>query len=196
MVTLAESGKVSPRLLLRTSVASALESRAAGIRSRVTALTSGLPSESVRLDQVIAARAANYQPNRTDVKNGAKVFSLNCAICHRYKDVGANIGPSLDGIGVRGPAKLFEDILDPSRNVDPAFQRTTLRLKSGEEVVGMNLQTTPDSVTVTELGGKVLTFPASQVTSTKTEAVSIMPPAFEQAIAPDDLNDLIAYLIK
>jgi putative heme-binding domain-containing protein len=196
LLSLAEDGVVPPRLLLRTSVTSALESRSAGIRSRVARLTSELPSETVRLDQVIAARVANYQPKRADLANGAKIFALHCAACHRYKEIGANIGPSLDGIGVRGAARLFEDILDPSRNIDPAFQRTTVRLKSGEEFVGMNLQASAEAVTLTEIGGKHLRLTASEVGATKTETVSVMPQAFEQLIAPEELGDLVAYLMK
>jgi putative heme-binding domain-containing protein len=195
LVALAESGKISPRLLVRSSVANALEHRAAAIRNRVSALTAALPSESVRLEQVIAERVANYRPARTDPLNGAKVFALNCAACHHFRDTGGNIGPSLDGIGVRGPARLFEDILDPSRNIDPAFQRTTLTLKSGAEIVGCNIQSSPDTVTINEIGGKVLTFSPGQIAKTRTDAVSIMPAVFEQSIAPDDLSDVIAYLI-
>ena len=196
LLGLVERGQVPTRLLLRTAVASALESKPATVRRRVATLTSGLPTESVRLDQVIAARVANHQPNRRDLAQGAKVFAVHCAACHRFKDNGANIGPSLDGIGIRGAARLFEDILDPSRNVEPAFQRTTVRLKSGEEVIGMNQQASAESVTLTEIGGKTVTFPASQVAATKTETISIMPPIFEQAIAPHDLDDLVAYLMK
>jgi putative heme-binding domain-containing protein len=196
LLALAESAKVSPRLLVRSSVASGLESRSEPIRQRYLALTRALPSESVRLDQVIAERVANYRPGRTDPVNGAKVFAMNCAPCHRYKDTGGNIGPSLDGIGVRGPARLFEDILDPSRNVDPAFQRTTLKLKTGEEIVGMNYQATAESVTLTEIGGKVLTYSPAQVAAARTEPISVMPAVFEQTIAPDDLGDVIAFLLK
>ena len=126
----------------------------------------------------------------------ARKFSRRIAPhAHRFRDTGGNIGPSLDGIGVRGPAKLFEDVLDPSRNVDPAFQRTTVTLKSGQEHVGCNLQRSGEAVTLNEIGGKALTFPAAEVASGRADAISIMPSVFEQSIAPDDLSDVIAYLM-
>lgn len=195
LLALAEKGEVTPRLLVRSSVANVLSQRSSPVQQRVSALTANLPAESVRLDQVIAHRVANYRPARTDPINGAKLFAQNCATCHRFRDAGGNVGPSLDGIGVRGPARLFEDILDPSRNVDPAFQRATVVLKSGQEIVGCNLQATSDGVTLSEIGGKPLTFAAADVASTRTDPVSLMPSVFEQSIAVDDLSDVIAYLM-
>ena len=59
------------------------------------------------------------------------VFLKNCTTCHQMGGQGALIGPQLDGIGNRGLERLVEDILDPSRNVDPAFFATLYVLKDG-----------------------------------------------------------------
>jgi putative heme-binding domain-containing protein len=196
LLNLAETGKISARLLVRTSVATALAHRGESLRSRSTAITAALPSESVRLDEVIAQRVSSYRPARTDPVNGSRVFAQYCAVCHHYRDTGGNVGPSLDGIGVRGMARLFEDILDPNRNIDPAFQRTTVTLKSGEELVGANFQSSADGATLTELGGKTLTIEPDKIATSRTDPVSIMPAVFEQSVAADDLGDVIAYLMS
>ena len=96
------------------------------LRERIAALTKSLPPEDARLDALVAYRVGamgNFKPDRA---HGAAVFAMNCALCHRFRDAGGNLGPSLDGIASRALPRLVEDILDPNRNVDPMFRMTTL----------------------------------------------------------------------
>ncbi|MCC6233239.1 MAG: ThuA domain-containing protein, partial [Verrucomicrobiales bacterium] len=46
--------------------------------------------------------------------NGAKLFTANCAPCHKYKNEGAEFAPSLTGMGAHGPEDLLIHILDPN----------------------------------------------------------------------------------
>ena len=49
-----------------------------------------------------------------------------------------------------GPlARLVEDILDPNRNVDPAFRLTAVTLKNGETKSGLNHREEGDRVLLT-----------------------------------------------
>ena len=50
---------------------------------------------------------------------------------------GGVVGPHLDGVGNRGLERLIEDVLDPSRNVDPSFRYSTVSLKNGEVFSGL-----------------------------------------------------------
>jgi putative heme-binding domain-containing protein len=195
LADLAANGRVNPALLRQRYVALALEKRPAELRARVAEITRNLPPEDARLDAVIAQRVAaanNYQP---DPARGAPLFATHCATCHRFRDQGGNVGPSLDGIGSRPLSRLVEDILDPNRNVDPTFRVATLTLRSGETKSGFNLR---------EEGGRVrLTDPATtqsfsvakaDIVSTTHAATSPMPAAFETLLPEQDFFDLIEYL--
>jgi putative membrane-bound dehydrogenase-like protein len=187
----------APRwLLTHKYVTTAFESRGAHLRARVAELTRDLPPEDVRLDTVIYQRLRGHYVRRPQLQpaRGAEVFRQFCAACHRMGDTGANIGPSLDGIGARGYQRLMEDILDPSRNVDPAFRVVTVTLKNGETHTGVNLREEGGAVVASDAAGKDVRFPKTQVASTKTERVSLMPQIFESAIPEEDFYHLIAFL--
>ena len=79
---------------------------------------------------------AGFAKAKADAKLGAAVFKTNCGNCHQLGGEGAKVGPQLDGVGIRGLDRLFEDILYPSRNVDQAMRSTILSLKDGRNVTG------------------------------------------------------------
>src|ERR1700704_3652253 len=81
------------------------------------------------LDEQIAKLTAGLPS--PDIARGKQIFTKNCAICHKLGDEGAKIGPQLDGIGIRGVARVMEDVLDPNRNVDQSFRTTTLVTTNG-----------------------------------------------------------------
>ena len=191
-----EAGKASPRLLLNKAVAGPLITRPKPLRDRAVTLTKDLPPEDARLDAVIAERAAAYGKAKPDATHGAQVFQQSCAVCHRFRNAGGNVGPALDGTAARGPARLIEDILDPNRNVDPAFRQAIIETKDGRTFVGVNLRASDTALTFTEATGKDTTLARADIKSQTISNLSIMPPVFETVFAEKDLADLLAYLLE
>jgi putative heme-binding domain-containing protein len=186
---------VRPALLRHRYVALAFEKRTPALRERAAALTKSLPPEDARLDALIAYRLGamgNFKPDRA---HGAAVFSANCAVCHRFQSTGGNVGPSLDGISSRALPRLVEDILDPSRNVDPEFRLTTVTLKNGESRAGMNYRVEGERVILRDPATtQDVTVAKSDVTETAPSSVSPMPAAFETLLSEQDFFDLIDFL--
>lgn len=195
LLELAAAGRVRPALLRHRYVALALEPRSEGLRNRVVALTKSLPPEDARLDALVAYRIgalANFKPDRGQ---GAVVFATNCASCHRFQGIGGNLGPSLDGIGSRAPARLVEDILDPSRNVDPAFRLTTLTLQNGETRTGLNFRDEGARVFLRDpSSGEEIVVSKLDIAATQPSAISPMPAAFETVLSEQDFFDLLDFL--
>lgn len=195
LLGLAAVGRVRPALLRHRYVALAFEKRPPALRERVTALTKALPAEDARLDAVVAARVGamgNFKPDRT---HGAAVFTANCATCHRFLNAGGNLGPSLDGIASRALARLVEDILDPSRNVDPEFRLTTITLKNGETKSGMNYRTEGDRVFLRDPAtAQDIAIARTDVAEITPSPASPMPAAFETILSEQDFFDLLDYL--
>ena len=195
LLDLAASGRVRPTLLKHRYVAAALEPRAAALRERATALTKTLPPEDARIDAVIAARLGAAGSHRADATRGAPLFAMHCAACHRFRDTGGNVGPSLDGIGSRAIQRLVEDILDPSRNVDPAFRLTSVTLKNGETKSGMNFREEAARVLLTDpANGQDVAIARSDIATTTVLATSPMPATFETALSESEFFDLIEFL--
>jgi putative heme-binding domain-containing protein len=195
LLNLAAAGRVRPALLKHRYVVTALEKRPAALRERATALTQSLPPEDARLDAVIAARlgaAGNHQP---DAARGAPLFAQHCAACHRFHDQGGNLGPSLDGIGSRPLPRLVEDILDPSRNIDPTFRLTTVTLKNGETKSGMNHREEGERVLLTDPATtETIAIAKRDVAAIALSPSSPMPAAFETALTEAEFFDLLEFL--
>ncbi|MEO6002012.1 MAG: c-type cytochrome [Opitutus sp.] len=195
LVELASAGMFNPALLRQRYVAAAIEKRSSDIRARVEKLTQNLPAEDARLDAVIAQRLAASSKYQPDAKRGALVFAAQCAACHRLHDQGGTIGPSLDGISSRSTARLIEDILDPNRNIDPAFQLTTITRRNGETNTGMNLREEGGELLLTIPGtAQTIAVAKADVAETSRSPLSPMPASFETAIAEKDFFDLLEYL--
>ena len=86
---------------------------------------------------LIAQRRRGFLAAKTEAKRGQAVFEKNCVACHRVKKDGGKIGPDLNGVGRRGLDRMLEDVLDPHRNVDPDFRRTTVVTTEGGILSGL-----------------------------------------------------------
>jgi putative heme-binding domain-containing protein len=167
------------------------------VRERAERLTAALPPEDARLDAVIAERNGSFAAAVKDLHRGAAVFAQNCAACHRIGGTGGNLGPNLDGIGVRGASRLIEDILDPSRNVDPVFRLASVTLRNGETAGGMDLREEGSELRVVDPAtGTERRFAKADVVSHAVLASSAMPAAFESALSEQEFHDLLAYLLR
>ncbi len=196
LLSLVENGKAPARLLRLASVADALAKRPQPLRERVAALTKDLPPEDARLDAVIAARAEAYRVAKPYAAKGKAVFLAQCAVCHKYRNEGGNVAPNLDGVVARGPHRLVEDILDPSRNIDGAFRQIIIETKDGQAFSGVNFRESPESLTVTDATGKDVTIARANVKMQTVSRLSLMPPAFEQTIPAEDFNNLLGFLLR
>jgi putative heme-binding domain-containing protein len=206
LLQLIEEGRASATLLRQKAAASALAVQAANapkLGQHVALLTKDLPPEDARLDGVIAQRVEAFRaatadgaPRRADAAHGAQVFQQNCAVCHRFRNAGGNVGPNLDGTAARGVHRLTEDILDPNRNVDPAFRQTFVETRDGQTFVGANVREQGETLTMTDATGKDVTVAKNAIKAQTQSRLSLMPPAFEAQLSPGDFNDLLAFLLE
>jgi putative heme-binding domain-containing protein len=197
------AGHAAPTLLRHNAVAGPLSSRPPALLEKAAALTKDLPPENARLDQVIAQRAAEYRQalgrppgERPNPERGQQLFMKNCAVCHRVKGQGGNIGPALDGVGARGIERLLEDILDPNRNVDPAFRQVIVETTDGRTLAGVHPHQSGELLVLNDAEGKETSVPLAQVKSQTISAISLMPPVFEQLLSGPELNDLVTWLLQ
>jgi len=196
LVRLVELGRAPAAVLRHFWVARELEARSGALRERIATLVRDLPSEDVRLEGVVRKRTAAFPTAQADFSRGGVVFRENCAICHRIRDEGSNLAPSLDGLASRGLMRIIEDILDPNRNVDPAYRLTTITTRAGHTHSGMNYREIGDNVLLNQaVTGEEITVPRGEVIATERHRNSAMPPVFENAIPERQFYDLLAFLL-
>ncbi len=159
-------------------------------------LTANLPKVDEQVQKLIDQRIAQYDPAKASPQRGQQVFSKNCMVCHRIAGMGNQIGPQLDGIGIRGVAPLAEDVLDPSRNVDAAFRYSTFVLQNGDVIAGLPRHEEGQSLIVADSTGKEIPIARSQIKRQVVSNLSLMPSNFGEILKPDEFNDLMSYLLS
>lgn len=197
MLELVAAGKASPRLLLDPVIRNRLNAhKIEGLDERIKRLTANLPSESEQLVKLIDERRAQYSSAEASVEKGLPLFEKNCAICHQVGGKGQKIGPQLDGIGARGLARLVEDVLDPNRNVDPAFRAVTLQMSDGRVLVGLIRRTEGETIVLADNKGKEFTVSKREIDEQQPSTLSLMPANVGEILTADEFQHLMAYLLS
>lgn len=187
-----ESGKASA-LLLRDSI---IRQQIGEDHPRLTALLDRLPDPSTELPGLIAARQEGFHQADRSTDRGQGVFQSQCAVCHSINREDGKLGPNLDGIQVRGVERILEDILDPNRNVDPAFMLTTIRTQDGNNVSGISARSEDGFVILTDPSGQTNRIPEDTISEQIPSHFSMMPAAYGALIPENDLYDLVEFLLK
>lgn len=195
LLTAIASGKASPRLLLEPAVIASLrQHRVPGLDERVQKLTAGLPPADETISNRIRDRLNDLQKSPGDPAVGAKVFQQHCAACHQIGGQGAKIGPQLDGIGARSLERLLEDILDPNRNVDPAFRKSRISMTDGREFQGLVLRDEGELVVLADEKGQEIRLEKAQIEERSVSPLSPMPANWADLIPLAEFRHLIAFL--
>jgi putative heme-binding domain-containing protein len=197
LLTLIKSGHAPPQLLQNQSVRQSLAAlKSADLAEQIEELTADLPPAAAEIEKDIQHRKHSFADRPGDAARGRLVFEKNCAICHRVGTLGKVVGPQLDGIGNRGSERVIEDMLDPNRNVDLAFQTTTLALDSGKAVSGLLRREEGAVYVLIDNKGEEFTVPKKEVDERLTSRTSLMPEGLTKAFPEQDFNDLLAFLLQ
>jgi putative heme-binding domain-containing protein len=168
----------------------------ADVEPRIADLTRHLPPADQALRQLIARVAADHAKAAASPAAGREIFARSCANCHRIADVGGVVGPQLDGVGLRGPERLLEDILDPHRNVDEAFRTTVVTTTDGRVVAGLKLRAEGGDLILADAAGKELRIAAAEIDAVAVSPLSPMASNMLEQIGERNLPDLLAYLFE
>lgn len=149
-------------------------------------------TSSVISPRELAESISNLSP---DLDNGMQLFNLHCSICHKFKQVGQLVGPQLDGIANRGQMRLIEDIINPSLNLDVAFQARMIELDSGELLTGLFKNTNGRQRVFVDVQGKEFSVDSESIVEESVLSQSLMPPSFSQILTKQEMANLVGFLM-
>ena len=134
-----------------------------------------------------------------DAARGRSIFTANtaaqCKTCHKVGDLGENVGPDLTKVGAKyNKASLLEQILDPSKTIDPAFTTYLLETKDGRVVSGLAVEKTASGVVLKDAQGKSVRFTTGEIERLVPQSRSLMPELLLRDLTAQQVADLLEFL--
>lgn len=127
-----------------------------------------------------------------NAENGHKIFTANCAVCHKFQGEGKEVAPDLTGMGVHGAAELLVHVLDPNRVVEANFIAYSIETKDDESFDGIIATENKNSVVLRNASAD-FEIPRSKIKSQRSTGRSLMPEGFE-ALGGEALRDLLTFI--
>lgn len=196
LFTLVEHHQLPPQVIADRAVKERLTAaKLTDFDQRFAKLTAGLSGNGAELQQIMDTRRTGFNRDTASAERGRAVFEKSCAVCHQLDGKGAVVGPQLDGVGNRGLERLIEDVLDPSRNVDPAFRPNLVTLKDDTSITGLLRREEGEVIVFVDSLGKEIKVAKKDITERRESQLSLMPSNFADALPTDEFYDLMAYLL-
>jgi putative membrane-bound dehydrogenase-like protein len=130
------------------------------------------------------------------VERGAAVFDKNCAQCHAFRGLGHEVGANLGEFAGKSVADFVQAILDPNSAINPNYLAYHVETKDGRSLSGVVRGETASGLTLVQGGGVRETILRSDLKEIRAGTLSLMPEGLEQAMSPQDVADLIAWIKK
>jgi len=174
-------------------------------------ITTGVPGTAMppftmqppEVSSVIAFIRAGFDPAGTAVKvgnaaRGRQVFEGKgtCTTCHRVNGTGPRVAPDLSDIGAaRTPAALQRALTDPSAGMLPINRPVRIAMKDGRTLTGRRVNEDTFTVQVIDQQERLLSLEKKDIKSLEVQTTSPMP-SYNGKLTPDEMSDVIAYLIS
>ncbi|MBL9084918.1 MAG: c-type cytochrome [Planctomycetales bacterium] len=132
---------------------------------------------------------------KADASAGRAIFNKSCANCHVLYGEGRKIGPDLTGSNRKNLDYLLENVVDPSASVAADFRSVSVTLADGRVLSGVVGEQNDRTVTLlTAQEPQVLD--RNEIEELTPTGQSLMPDGQLQQMAPDQIRDLIKYLMS
>lgn len=134
-------------------------------------------------------------------KRGQELFlAIKCGSCHTMKGEGGSVGPDLTQLGSRFSKRdMLEAIIEPSKVISDQYESKVFNMKDGTSVLGRLMSENEKAYIISQnpYAPQVTKELAKKdVQDIKRSEVSIMPPGTLNTMNPDELKDIMAYLMS
>ena len=121
-----------------------------------------------------------------------------CFRCHEFEGRGYNVGPDLSTVGrSMTRERLVQSLVDPSREIAPQFTNWAIQTTEGEVLTGIHVGDEVDGrMRFADQNGRVFHVHPNDIDQRKPSSQSIMPEGLVDNLTPQELRDLIAFLLR
>lgn len=132
---------------------------------------------------------------KADLKTGRVLFQAVCSACHMLYGAGGKVGPDLTGSGRANLDYLLENIADPSSVIGADYRMVVVTLKDGRILSGVVAAQTDKTLTLRMLTEETV-LEKADIVKQESPPLSMMPEGLLLAFQPDQVRDLLAYLMS
>jgi putative heme-binding domain-containing protein len=119
-----------------------------------------------------------------------------CLSCHAVNGKGSRKAPDLSDIGTNRSAGMIErTLLDPDEQMLPINRPVHIVTRGGKAIDGRRLNEDTYTVQLTDEEGRLYSMQKDQLREFKIATKSPMP-SYKGELSPEELADLVAYLIS
>jgi putative heme-binding domain-containing protein len=158
------------------------------------------PGRRWKVDSAEAVMATGL--NSRNFEQGRAMFTATlCSSCHRVAGEGGEIGPDLTQLGTRFSTRdILVSIIEPSKQVSDQYAATYFYMKDGTSILGRLSNQDKDKYYISQnpfAPEQVREILKKDVSRTSiSDAPSIMLPGLINGLNPEELKDLMAYLVS
>jgi putative membrane-bound dehydrogenase-like protein len=153
------------------------------------------PEEKRKIVNELKQELTKQSLAAANATHGRTVFKATCANCHRLFGDGGTVAPDLTGSGRHNLDYLLENIVDPSAVVNKDFRMSVVRMADGRILNGL-VTSQDDERVVLQTAKEKLTLMRNDIDEIKLTTLSPMPEGILQPLKPEQVRDLIAYLMS
>ena len=133
-----------------------------------------------------------------DAGRGETLFwsqALNCGSCHKIGDRGTAVGPDFSTIGrLRSREDLLQNILEPSRRIEPNYSSYNARTADGRSFIGLVVKRSESEVVLRDAQNKEIVLATKNIEELLPSPVSLMPSGQLAGLTAKQAADLLEYL--
>lgn len=148
------------------------------------------------------ARAALFERYRRlasqpgDLKRGRALFERHCLVCHTVGGKGGQIGPPLDGVGLKGLESLLRNVLTPSAAVEAGYRNYRVLTEDGRLIEGLLVAETEDAVVIRQPDRPDQRIAKRAIARAGYTRTSVMPEGLLQGLRDEQARDLLRYVLS
>jgi len=134
-----------------------------------------------------------------DATRGKEIFvgKGECSTCHTILGEGGFLGPDLSAYGSTMSAKTIRDEIVKSDRIEAAgYRSAVLTTRDGDRLEGVIRNEDNFSVQLQTKDGSFHFFQKSDLRTVEPLGHSLMPTDYLQRLTPDELNDLVSYVMN
>jgi putative membrane-bound dehydrogenase-like protein len=129
-----------------------------------------------------------------DTAKGEALFAATCQQCHTVAGQGGQVGPVLNGAGALGVETLLRNLLTPNAAMEPGYRVFRVELKDGDVLDGIRVSEDKEAIVLRRPNLDDARIPQKEVRKAGFTKSSMMPEGLLDALHPEQVSDLFAYL--